>query len=327
MTTLDAATQESLRKALYAYMHDYGGESLQEARAIAGSILAVKEKAGDLVAQGLEIEAWVDALVEDFDPTQMAEQMWTEGERAIAAQAHKWRDTVEVKARATLDAYIQKYVPSLDTQKLQGLAATILPIVEDTKISRDEAQRLIYQLTDQFDWQTAASRVIDPRWVMLADKAMQVIKHRDVEDSVMDVMNAYVYKFAPSAVEIGEQLVEEAMQAVTNSRVTLDLDIDLDAETRKLMVKQVMLKFNLMEASPPAYKSAFEIAQQVHDEVARYRREQGLDRINYQPEVTTTDTQDGSSLLGGEMSIGFELQPRSLPKTIRQPDEDAGSSE
>lgn len=319
MTTLDAATKQSLQNAIYAYLQSYGGETIADVRAIAGTLLTVKEKSEDLISQGLEIEQWVDDLVEGVDPSDIAERVVEEGERAIAAQAKKWRETVEIKARATVDAYIQKYAPDLDTFKIQNLVTTVLPIVEDAKISRDEAHRLIDTLSAQFDWQTAIGRVIDPKWVMLADKTMQVIRNRDAEDSVVDVMNAYVHKFKPTAVEIGEGLIEQAVQAVSNSKVALDLDFDLDAETQRLMVKQVMLKFNLMEASPPPSKTALEIAKQVHNEVDRYRREQGLNDIPYVPETTTkNEEQAGSSQLGGEMSIGFELQPRFTASTQPQ---------
>jgi hypothetical protein len=322
MTTLDAATKQTLQNALYAYLQTYGGESVQDVRAIAGSILSVKEKAGELIAQGLEMEQWVDELVENVDPSRIAQRVVDEGARAIAAQAKSWRETVEVKARATVDAYIQKYVPDLNTVKLQSLVATVLPIVEDVRISRDEAKRLIRTVVDQFDWRSAVERVIDPKWVMLAEKTLQVMRNREAEDSVIDVMTAYVHKFKPTAVEIGESLVEQAVQAVSNSKVQLDLDFDLDAETQKLMVKQVMLKFNLMEASPPPTRTMLEIAQQVHGEVARFRREQGLDDINYIPNVTTTDETSGGSAIGGEMSVGFELQPpRSGPHAARQADD------
>jgi hypothetical protein len=109
--------------------------------------------------------------------------------------------------------------------------------------------------------------------------------------------------------EIGEGLIEQAVTAVFNSKVKLDLDFDLDAETQRLLVKQVYLKFNLMEASPPPSKTALEIAQQVQSEVARYRREQGLDDIDYIPPMNRTDESSGSSLLGGEMSVGIHIRP------------------
>ena len=58
MTTLDAGTQQALTAALYAYLHDYGGDSLDEAeaRAISGALLTVKAQAGDLTLHGWEAE-------------------------------------------------------------------------------------------------------------------------------------------------------------------------------------------------------------------------------------------------------------------------------
>lgn len=310
MATLDAATQQSLRKALYAYMQTYGGDSLHEARAIAGALLAVKEKAGELVPEGLEIEIWVEQLVQGFNPQVLVERLWDEGEQAIAAQARYWRDAVTAKVQTTLDAYIQKYVPDLDTIQIRDIVATVLPIVEDVKISRDEAKRLIQVVSEQFDWRTAVERLIEPQWLALAEKTMDAWRHRDVEASAQEVMSAYVKEFQPTAVEIGEGLVEQAVQSVTNNKANLDLDIKLDPETQKLLVKQVIFKFNLMEALPPPSKTALEIARQVRQAVARYRREQGLDNVSLWPEIVRTDDgTDDSSRLGGEMSVGIEIQP------------------
>ena len=313
MTTLEPAAQDLLQNALYAYVQAYGGESISEARAIAGSLLAVKEKAGDLIAAGLEIETWVDAIVQDFDLSAVADRLRDEGARSLAAQAKHWRETVEIKAQATLDAYIQKYVPELDTQQLHRLVATVLPVVEDAKISRDEAHRLIHDISEQLDWTAALERVIDPKWALLAEQTMQCVINRDVEASVTDVMNAYVYKFQPTAVEIGEGLIEQAVKAVTKSKLALDLDLDLNAETQKLLVKQVVFKLNLGEAAPPPSKTALEIARQVNHEVARYRQEHGLDPSNTLPEIIRTDDTGNSSQLGGGISVGIELQPRATP--------------
>ncbi|MDB9525937.1 hypothetical protein PN498_08065 [Oscillatoria sp. CS-180] len=315
MTTLDATTLTSLRKALYAYIHNYGGDTIAEARAIAGALLTVKAKVGDLVIHGLEIETWVNELVQGFDLTQVAEQVWDEGEQAIATRTKQWRETLENRARITLDAYIQKFSPDLNTLKIQTIVATVLPIVEDAKIARDEGKRLIDVLSNQFDWQSAMQRTIDPKWTLLAETVMQCINKQDAVTSTQDVVVAYVHEFKPSAVEIGEGLVERAVQSVTRSKVELNLDISLDPETKKLLIKQVMFKFNLLEASPPPSKTALEIAHEVHDEVLRYRQEQGLDGIDYSPLVERTDETTGDSVLGGELGIGIELQPETASDT------------
>lgn len=313
MTTLDAATKKSLQNALYTYVQNYGGETIADLRAISGALLAVGQKSGNLTPQGLEIEEWVDVLVENFDLQQLAERLLDEGEKAIAAQANYWRETLEVKVRATLDAYIQKYSPSLDTVKIQDIVTTTLPIIEDAQISRDEAFRLIDKISQQFDLPAAVERALDPKWVKFADKVVQVFRHREIEDSTTAVMNAYVQKFQPAAIELGEDLIEQAVQAVTNSKLKLGLEVDLDSETQKLIVKQVMLKFNLMEAPPTPSKTALEVAQEVHDEVQRYRKAQGLNAVNYLPRTQTKDEVSGGSSLGGPMGIGYDLKPPSHP--------------
>lgn len=313
--TLDAATQKSLQNALYAYIQTYGGESLAEARAIAGSLLSVKEKAGELKGQGWAIEQWVDDLVSDLDFHQISTQTWTPAEHLLATQAKNWRETLEVKTRATLDAYIQKYAPELNPQKIEQLITTVLPIVEDATITRDEARHLIATVSEQLDVSSAIERAIDPKWLLFADKTQQVLQHQDLEASATEVLNAYVHKFQPTAVEIGAGLVEQAVEAVFNSQLKLGLDVNLDPETRQLLVQQVMLKFRLSEASPSPSKTALEIAQQLHDEVSRYRRDRGLDDPSYLPTVTSTDDTSDRSLLGGEMSIGIDLKPSHQPDT------------
>lgn len=321
MTTLDAETKQSLQNVLSAYLHHFGGTELfRQIRAIAGSILSVKEKIGDLVSEGMEIEAWVDELVTGFDPENLADQMWDAGEQAIAAQTKIWRETLETKAQATVDATIQKYLPDLKTIRIQDIVATVLPIVEDARISRDEAQHVIQAISRQFDWQAALSRVIDSKWIFLAEKTMQAIRTRDVEASVEDVMAAYVNTFKPSLAEMGEGLIEQAVEAVFNSKVLLDIDMKLEPGTRRLLVQQVALKFRLRDASPPPSKTAFEIAQQVHDEVARYRQEQGLNDVAYSPPVIRTDETDGSRL-GGGISVGIDIQPGANPPHDRANDE------
>ncbi|MEM1280883.1 MAG: hypothetical protein AAGG53_12895 [Cyanobacteria bacterium P01_H01_bin.152] len=310
MDTLDAATKQSLQNALYAYLNQYGGESLADARAIAGALLSVQEQAGKLAASGWEIEDWVNDLVSDFDPKQISSAVNQAAAASLANQTKHWRELLENKTRSTFDAYIQKYAPALDTPTLEQLVVTILPIVEDATITRDEARRLILAISDQIDVPEIANRHIDPHWLLLADQVQQMRQYRELEEPTADIMHAYIHKFQPMAVEIGEALVERAIEAVSNSRLKLGLEVELDPETRKLLIKQVMLKVRLRDLAPPPTKTALEIAQELHSEVTRYRRDRGLDKANYLPAVTITDKPDGEGLLGGEFSVGINLKPR-----------------
>ncbi len=309
MTTLDAETQQALTAALYAYLHDYGGDSLDEARAIAGALLAVKMQAGELTLRGWEAEQWVEALVADVDLSQPPQtQTWQAVDQHLATQAKHWRDQLAIKTRAAVDAYLQKYTP-VDTQDLELLVATVLPLVTDATMTRAEALHVIHIVSSQINLSVASDRVIDPKWLLLADQVHQVWQQRELESSVGDVMAAYIHKFQPAAVEITESLIEQAVEAVTNSRLKLGLEAELTPETRQLLIKQVMLKVKLRDASAPPTKTFLEMAQDIHDEVMRYRRDRGLNDTSYWPNVTTRETNDSSSALGGEMSVGIDLQP------------------
>ncbi|MEM1291056.1 MAG: hypothetical protein AAGH67_06265, partial [Cyanobacteria bacterium P01_H01_bin.162] len=55
-------------------------------------------------------------------------------------------------------------------------------------------------------------------------------------------------------------------------------------------------------------KTAVAMAQQLNDEVVRYRREHGLDPASTLPTTIRTDDTSNSSPLGGEISVGIELQ-------------------
>ena len=306
MTTLDADTQQSLKAALYAYLHEYGGDSQAEVRAIAGALLSVQAQAGELSLPGWEIEQWVDALVAKVDLSQPLLAVWQVTDQHLATQAQQWREQLLIKTRATVDAYLQKYAPA-DIPALEPLVATVLPLITDAPLTRDTARHLIDTVSGEINASTVSDRVIDATWLALAEQVHQAWQHRETATSVADVMEAYIQKFQPTAVDIGESLVERAVEAVSNSKLRLGLDVDLSPETRQLLIKQVMLQLKLRDMSSPPIKTALEIAQDVHDEVMRYRRDR--DHASDWSTVTTDAANDDSSTLGGEMSIGLTRPP------------------
>ena len=91
-TTLDAATQQSLQAALYAYLHNYGGDSVAEVRAIAGTLVALEAQAQQWPLPGWEIEQWVDTLVADVDLSQPLPHIWQATDHHLATQfPYFWR--------------------------------------------------------------------------------------------------------------------------------------------------------------------------------------------------------------------------------------------
>lgn len=314
MATPDPATLTLLRNALYAYMDAYGeGNSIESVRAIAGALLSVQAQAGAIHLAGMEMVIWVDALVQDFDPKHLPQRLWSRGEAAIAAQAKHWRDTLATRVRGTLETYLHRYTPDLNLEQFQLLVATILPVVEDAHISRDEVIELWQRLRRQVDWQSPISCVIDPQWLPLAETVWQAMRHQDIEATVLEIVQAYQVTFKPALVDMGEELVETALATLinrrTNMNLELDLDLDLDASTRHLLVKQVSFKLKWMEPGASPSKTAVEIAQQVQGEIARYRTAQGVNTQDYLPTTTVTDETTGRSVLGGPMGIGIQLYP------------------
>lgn len=310
MTQLTPQQIRSLQSALGAYLQRDGGTiTAKRIRQSAGALLSAQVSAGQLLAEGIEIEAWVDALIQGFDPSQRVDGE-AEAE-AIATQAQAWETALVHNAKATLDGYVQTYQPELNPDKLQELITTILPVVQPTLLPRDYALALVQTLNQQFDGPAALNRVVDSRWMTLATKAAQLFAQRDLAAAVGDVATAYISKFTPALADIGEGLIAEALQALLNSQGALDLDINLqlDSEAERLLIQQVSFDLQIRSAADPPSKTAAAIAAQLHSEVDRYRQSQ-VTCDSLQPTVIETgDSSTGSSALGGEMSVGIRIHP------------------
>lgn len=119
MSMPDASTLERLHRILCTYLDTYGqADSRQDLRSLVGTMLALEAKADRIAAQGLELETWVRAVVRSFDPAAAAAGSDADAYRAIAAHIHTWREALAVKAKATLDASVQKHAPDLATAQV-----------------------------------------------------------------------------------------------------------------------------------------------------------------------------------------------------------------
>jgi hypothetical protein len=318
---LDHETLNAVQGVLRAYGEVYGfTESLEELRAIAGSILSVKSQAEALVIRGAEWEAWVKAVVTSFQARDWSNTVVSAGERAIAAQVKTWRETLRSKVENTLAAYVQKVgLQDFPTEALRQTVVSILPIVEDGQVTRDEVAAVIRHVQQHFDLATALSQIVDPIWVELAETTIRCLQNGSLEAALRDTVNAYIEAYKPTLVEMGTSLVERAMAVVLANKGEFDLDIVLDAETQALIVKQVSFKLKLREASPPPSKTAAEIVDDLQDEIDRYRDAHPTPN-SYLPEVTTTEGATSASVLGPAMGIGITL---SEPTTEIEPLPDA----
>ncbi|NJN22221.1 MAG: hypothetical protein HC812_14860 [Leptolyngbya sp. RL_3_1] len=263
----------AVQAILHAYEDAYGfTDSLPELRAIAGSILSLQAQAKALVIRGLEWEDWIEEMVTTFQCRDWTNYAVSEEERAIAAQVKTWRAALRHKVENTLAAYAQKVgLPDFPPETLRQTVLSILPIVEDGQVTRDEVAAVIHHVQQQFDLPTALSQIIDPIWVELAEKTIRCLQNGSLEAALRDTVNAYIEAYQPTLVEMGTSLVERAMAVVLANQGEFDLDIALDAETQALIVRQVSFKLKLRSASPPPSKTAAEIVDDLQDEIDRYR--------------------------------------------------------
>lgn len=192
---------------------------------------------------------------------------------------------------------------------------TILPLVEEAQITRAEAERVLGEVAQHFIPQDAQQHVIDSHWLMLADKVRDCLQHDSLEAAVIDVVRAYAPEVKPDTTACTDDLVATALNAVLNypghlANLGVDVDLDLNAETQRLVVQQVTFKLHLAAAAPPS-ETACDIAQQLDQAVAEYRAAQGRDRVSYipTPVIQTVGDEDASSL-GGAMEIGIPLTPK-----------------
>ncbi|MBF2037402.1 MAG: hypothetical protein IGR92_18465 [Leptolyngbyaceae cyanobacterium T60_A2020_046] len=266
MSMPDASTLERLHRILCTYLDTDGqADSRQDLRSLVGAMLALEAKADRIAAHGLELESWVKAVVQSFDPAAAAAGADAEDYGEIAAHIRTWREALAVKAKATLDASVQKHAPNLATAQVPQVLLTILPLVEEAQITRAEAERVLGEVMQHFIPQDAQQHVIDSHWLMLADKVRDCLQHDSLEAAVIDVVRAYAPEVKPDTTACTDDLVATALNAVLNypghlANLGVDVDLDLNAETQRLVVQQVTFKLHLAAAAPPS-KTARDIAQ------------------------------------------------------------------
>jgi hypothetical protein len=172
---------------------------------------------------------------------------------------------------------VQTYVPDLGVEALRPTVMTILPMVADGQLTRAETEAIVAQIKAQFDPAALLDRVIDPTWRAVATQVATYL-----ENHCFPGIGAEGYRqclranHSPALVEMGEGLIERLLAQVLKKRSEFNIDVAVDPELERLVIRQVSFKLHWLEASPPPSKTALEIAQQVTDEVTGFthRREQ-----------------------------------------------------
>lgn len=264
----------SLLKNLNAYVSQFGEpKSLEEMTAIAGSIVTLQQKQGKLAVAPEEMEDLIQQVVRQFDPARSVTSLVDSQTATLIQQVHQWRESLESQVLNTLNTYVQQFLPKQVTLNLQETILSIIPMVEDNKVSQAEAKSLVQRVTSKFSWETALLQVIEPEPLAIAQKVAALLQHGNLETVLKEIVVAYLQRVEPSLARVTESLVSKALSKILGNASQVNLNTNISFEDQHLLIKQVSLKVSLMQASPQPSKTAQEIAAQMQQEIDRFKAE------------------------------------------------------
>ncbi|MEB3339058.1 MAG: hypothetical protein VKJ46_16420 [Leptolyngbyaceae bacterium] len=289
-----------LLETLNAYVSYFGiPNSSEQLQAIAGSILTLQQKQGNLAISSDQIESLIQQVVGQFDIAKIASPLSNPDIAAQAQQVHQWQESLESETLNILNAYVQQYLPNQTTLNLRETILSILPMVEDIHAGRACVESLIQQVTSRFSWEAALAQGIGAESGAIAHKLAGVLNQGTLETLLQETVTAYLQGSELTLQNVTASIVQKAMSAIVASGSQFGLDIDLGVEDQGLLIQQVSFKLNLLQAAPPTSKTAQQIATQMQQEIERFHAERHkvLGAANLmQPTIL------------GDLSVGIPIQ-------------------
>lgn len=276
---IEAAVAEIL-PTLEAYAQRFGVPQREaELDAVIGAVISIRE---DLAAWVDQADGVIERVRAVFDPEALAHRelgtlahrLFDEAQQRLAERIHDWRRQQQETVLGILNAYVQTFPEAFERTQLPSLVATLMPMMADWRLTKPEVRSLLGQVIQKFDIAKALRQVVDPEWIAIARRLAHYRRHAALETTVIQVVQAYQQGFNPAV--LTQTLVEQVLAKVLDEKWNLDLTVDTawaESDT-KLMIKQVMFKVQLLEASPRVEKSAEAIAAQVNAEIERFKREE-----------------------------------------------------
>ncbi len=266
----NSAIERSLLESLHAYVRHFEIPNFREdLLAIASSILTFQQKQGSIAIAPDLFEPLIQKVVNQFNVDAVATSVVDSTTETLVREVNQWRQSLENQVLNTLNAYVQKFKPD-GLPNLSETVLSIIPLVESVLLGKAQAESLIQQVKAKFSLQAALEQVIGHETLAIAQKLAKLLQFGNLEELLKETI-------------LGDRpLLNQTLETVTESFVNSELakilgndtlQFDIDLESQKLMVKQVTLKLNVMQSSPPPSKSADEISKQVDDEVERFKKE------------------------------------------------------
>lgn len=262
-----------LLHSLKAYAKTFAvSGNAEQLSAIASAILRFQPQEGALSL--MSTDAVIQQVVQQFgvdrglpDTLDLAIDSKTE---QLIQGVHQWQRSLENQVLNTLNAYAQNF----QTEQLQNLlpetVLSILPLVEDAQLHKSEFDFLLQQVKSKFNIENALGQVIEPQYLAIAQKLAKSLQ-------LGNVTQLFEQQLLQGRLQ-GRSLVEQSVENLTESFVNQELEkflgsdavtVDIDVDAQQMMVKQVVLKLNMMQSSPPPAKSNADISKQLDQEVAK----------------------------------------------------------
>ena len=266
-------TERSLLDSLQAYVNRFETpNSREDLLVIASSILTFQQKQGSIAIASNQAEALIQQVVDQFKATTGSSVIEATTD-TLVQEVNQWRQSLENQVLNTLNAYAQKVQPEKMLDLLPDTILSILPLVESAQLRKVEAESLIQQVKSKFNLTNALAQVIDPKSLANAEKLVHLLKFESLEKLLQDTLLGNQDLINRTLENVTESLVENELAKILGSDA-VNLDIDVDAQ--QLMIKQVTLKFNVMQSSAPPSKSSEEISAQMDDEIERFKSSRPL---------------------------------------------------
>ena len=270
--------ERSLLNSLQAYVNRFDtSNSPEDLLAIASSILTFQQKQGSSIKiEPNQAEALIQQVVNQFQSEPLSSVIDATIDTTtdtLVQEVNQWRQSLENQVLNTLNAYARKVHPNQIQNLLPETILSILPLVENIQLRKSEAESLIRQVESKFNWNSALAQVIDPKFLVIADKLVQLSKFGDLKKLLQESLLGNQDLINNTLENVTESFVERELAKILGSN-TLHMDIDVDAQ--KLMVKQVTLKLNVLNSSATPSKSNEEIATQMDAEIDRFKASRPL---------------------------------------------------
>lgn len=314
----DALVQELLG-ATKAYAQQYGmPESVEQLQGLVSALLRLKAEAPEqLLAPTLEAvapaltnwlslpaqeaEALLRQVVRAVEQGTLTDWVIDTAQQALAQQAYQGQQALESQVKETLSAYVQQVIPGKPLDDLPGLVESIVPLIHGGTITRAEVVALVQRLTASFGLEAALGRRVKPEYLKVAQELALCMAQKPMEEAVKETLAAYLEKHHSAMETVSESLIENAIAAITQLPIEFDWATELSLKDKRLLIKQVSFKLNILQAGPMPSKTAREIVDQVQSEVERFRQAQ-------QTSLASGDTPQGLTQESGlEISSGWTL--------------------